>query len=230
MKALKMRNTLLQVTLLTLISINAQLTLAQSPPPDKTTVTPAVQTARLDPGELNGVDYVNRFFGLSLSVPRDWVVVGAQRRAQIGEEAKKMIVADTQKKEEQVAASIDRSTTLISLTKLPAGQPGNASFMLIAERIPSPAIRSGEDVLRALERLAQGTNFKVEFQGGIRTESIGGADFGVATIKNSSPHGVFMQKIYVTVKSNYGLQLFFTYLDEADLPVFEAIIKSVQLK
>lgn len=220
----------MRVTLLTLISVTAQLALGQSSQSEKTTLPATVQTQRLDLGQLNGVDCVNSFFGLSLSVPRDWQVVGSERSDQIGEEAKKMLVAENQRKQAQVNESIDRSTSLLSLTKLPAGQPGNASFMLIAERIPSPAIRNGEDVLHALERLAKGTNFKVEFQGGIRTESIGGAEFGVATIKSTSPYGVFMQKIYVTVKNDYGLQLFFTYLDEADLPTFDAIVKSVKLK
>jgi hypothetical protein len=181
-------------------------------------------------GHLEGGVYVNDFFGLSLSVPRDWEVISAQRRGELIEESKKALRGQDQKKQAQVNASIERSTILLSMTKFPAGQPSNAAFMLIAERIPSPSIRSGFDVLRAVEALAKGTNFTVEFQGGVRTEQIGGADFGVATIKNSSPYGVFMQKAYVTTKNGYALQFFYTYLDEADLPTLDSIIKSVKVK
>jgi hypothetical protein len=181
-------------------------------------------------GHLEGSDYSNDFFGITLSVPRDWMVVSAQRRGEIVEGSKKMIEAQDKRKQSQVNDSIERSTLLLSLTKLPPGQPANASFMLIAERIPSPSIRTGADVLRSMESLAKGTNFTLEFQGGIRTEQIGGAEFGVATIRNSSPHGVFMQKAYVTTKHGYGLQFFYTYLDDADLAAFDSIIKSVKVR
>jgi hypothetical protein len=190
----------------------------------------AAQVKPLDPGQLEGGEYSNEFFGLTLSVPRDWVVVSARRRGEIVEESKKLLQAQDRQKQAQVDASLGRSTVLLSLTKLPAGQPANASFMLIAERIPTPSIRTGPDVLRSLESLTTGTNFTVEFQGGIRTEKIGGADFGVATIKNSSPHGVFMQKAYVTTKHGYALQLFYTYLSDDDLPALDSIVKSIKLK
>jgi hypothetical protein len=198
----------------------------QGPPPPPA----AVETKSLDLGHLEGGDYGNDFFGLTFSVPRDWVVVSAQRRGEIAEASKKMLQADDRRKQAQVNDSIERSKILLSLTKLPPGQPANASFMLIAERIPSPSIRTGADVLRSMESLAKGTNFNVEFQGGIRTEKVGGADFGVVTIKNSSPHGVFMQKAYVTTKHGYALQFFYTYLSDEDLPAFDSIIKSIKVK
>jgi len=176
------------------------------------------------------VNYLNDSFGLSLSIPREWVIVSAQQSSQIVDESKKILQARDQSQQTQIEQSIARSTTLLALTKLPAGQPNNASFMLIAERIPSPQIRNGVDVIRAMENVMKGSNFNIEFQGETRTERISNADFAVATIKNSSPHGVFNQKIYVTVKNGFALQFFFTYLDDADLTPYDAIMKSVKLK
>lgn len=192
--------------------------------------TPAtVDSKNLDRGLLDGVNYSNNFFGLSLSVPQSWVVISAQRNETIVEESNKQITGD-QKKKEQIEDSIQRSVVLLSLTKLPAGEPDNVSFMLIAERIPLPSIKTGVDVIQAMENAFKGTNFNIEFQAQSQTARIGGADFGVATVKNSSPNGIFMQKIYVTTKNGYALELFYTYKNDADLAALKTIVGTVKIK
>ena len=147
--------------------------------------TPAtVDSKNLDRGQLDGVNYSNNFFGLSLSVPQTWVVVSAQRNETIAGESSKLVTGD-QKKKEEIDESIQRSVVLLSLTKLPAGEPNNR---------------------------------------------IGGADFGVATVKNSSPNGTFMQKIYVTTKDGYALELFYTYQNDADLAALNSIVGTMKIK
>lgn len=188
-----------------------------------------VDSKSLDRGQLDGVNYSNNFFGLSLSVPQTWVVVSAQRSETIATESSKLITGD-QKKKEEIDGSIQRSVVLLSLTKLVSGEPNNASFMLIAERIPLPSIKTGVDVIEAMEYAFKGTNVNLEFQGQSQTERIGGADFGVATAKNSSPNGTFMQKIYVTTKNDYALELFYTYQNDTDLAALNSIIGTVKIK
>ena len=182
----------------------------------------------VDLGQLDGVNYVNNFFGLSLSIPQNWVVVNAQRREAMGEEIKQLISAPNQAKKSQIEDSINRSTLLLSLTKLPAGEPGNASFMLVAERLPLPSIKTGADVIRAMKNAMTNTNFNIEFLSEVHNVPIGGAPFSIVTVKNSSQYGTFTQKIYVTTKNGYSLQFFYTYLNESDLPAFDAIIKSIK--
>lgn len=215
-----------------LISIfYAATVLAQTQPADpKPADSPTAQTKAIDLGQLDGNKYVNDSFGLSLTTPRDWVVVTAQTRPQFKDEVKNLVLSEDQAKQSQVRASIDRSAVLLSLTKLPAGQPNNAGLMLIAERIPTPAIKDGRDVIQSMKRTMTGTNFNVEFQGDVTVEQVNGAEFGAVTIKNSSQFGVFLQKIYVTVKDGFALQLFFTYTDSSDLPAFDAVIKSAKIK
>ncbi len=199
----------------------------KTPPP-----APAIIQARsLDLGRLDDGKYVNNFFGLSLSVPHDWVIVTAQRQKEIVEDTKKIAEAGGDAKQaKDMVASIERSTVLLSLTRLPAGLPGNAGFMLIAETVPSPSIRTGVEVLQSMERLAKGTNFKLEFLEAVHSESISGADFGVTRIRNTSPYGTIMQKIYTVVKNGYAIQFFYSYTDDADLAAFDSIVKSIKLK
>ena len=190
---------------------------------------PVVESKNLDRGQLDGLNYTNNFFGFSLSVPPTWVIVSAQRTETVVDQQSKVITGD-QKKKEVIDDSIQRSFALLSLTKLPAGEPGNASFMLIAERIPSPSIKTGVDVIRSMESAFKGTNFNIEFQGKTQTERIGGADFAVATVKNTSPSGTFMQRIYVTTKNGYALELFYTYINDADLAALNSIVGTMKIK
>jgi hypothetical protein len=188
-----------------------------------------VESKNLDRGQLDGVNYSNNFFGLSLSVPPTWVVVSAQRSDAITEQSSKLVTGD-QKKKEEIDASVQRSVILLSLTKVPAGEPDNASFMLIAERIPLTSIKTGVDVIQAMQNAFKGTNFSIEFQGETQTDRIGGADFAVATVKNSSPNGTFMQKIYVTTKNGYAVELFYTYQNDSDLAALNSIVGTVKMK
>lgn len=196
-----------------------------SPPP-----APLVPDRPVDLGILNGTAYTNNFFGLTLSIPREWIVVSAQQQAQVVSDSKKLASTIEGQAKNEISESIDRSTMLMSLTKLQAGESNNAAFMLIAERIPLPTMKTGADVLRSIGTLTPSSNLKVEMPSGIWTERFGGAEFGVATIKATTPSGEFMQRVYITTKKGYAVEFFFTYLDAADLPVFDAIMKSVSVK
>jgi hypothetical protein len=188
-----------------------------------------VESRSLDPGQLDGVNYSNNFFGLTLSIPPTWVVVTAQRNRTVMEQSGKVVTGNRKKKKE-IVESVQRSLILFSLTKVPAGEPDNASLMLIAERLPSPSVKTGADVIQRMKNAFTGTNVSIEFQGDTQTERIGSADFAVVTVKNTSPSGIFMQKIYVTTKNGYALQLFYTYQNDADLATLNSIVGTMKMK
>ena len=224
-------NRLSKLWLFVVVLVTASNVLGQTPDERKTATVPdVVATQPVDRGVLEGRTYSNNFFGLSVSLPRDWIIVDAQRRDSIVTESKDKISSDDKEKKEMADASIARSVNLVSLTKLPAGQAHNASLMLIAERIPAASIKNGVDVIHSMEEAIKNTNFTLEFQGPIQTERIGTAEFAVAIMKNSSPYGVVMQKVYMTVKNGYALEFFFTYLDATDLPAFDAVVKTMKVK
>lgn len=224
-------NKLSRFWLLVIVLVTVSHVVGQTPAETKTAAVPdVVATQPVDRGVLEGRTYSNNFFGLSVSLPRDWIIADAQRRDSIVTEAKDKLNSDDKGKKEMVDASIARSVNLVSLTKLPAGEAHNASLMLIAERIPSSSIKNGVDVIHSMEEAIKNTNFTLEFQGPIQTEQIGTAEFAVATMKNSSPYGVVMQKVYMTVKNGYALEFFFTYTDAADLPAFDAVVKTMKVK
>jgi hypothetical protein len=184
----------------------------------------------VDLGQRDGANYSNNFFGLSLSLPQTWVDVSSEQRDTLAAQIKQVLTTSDPAKRAQIEDSMGRSTLLLSLTKLPAGQPGNATFMLIAERIPLPSIKTPLDVIQTMKNAMAGTNFNVQFLGEPHAEKLGGADFASITVRNDSPYGLFMQKIYVTTKERYSLQLFYTYQDESDLAALDTIIRSIRIK
>ena len=183
-----------------------------------------------DIGTLDGGNYVNDSFGMSLSVPTDWVVVSGNRTMEMVREAKKKITQLDQQKQSELDASIERSVVMLNMTKLPAGSPNNASFMLIAEKPPSPDVKTGTDVINLMRNAFKGSNASIEFIGEPQTQRIGGADFAFIVIKNNSPIGNYMQKVYMTVKNGYALEFFYTFVPGGDLAPMDAIIKSVKFK
>lgn len=221
-----MKSMLSRIVLVLVAACAAPQASAQTAPPVVKEDPPPRQ---LDMGRYEGGRYVNDFFGLSFTPP-NWVASSAAKNAELSETVKSTVTGDDDKKQAPLRDSVERSRILLSMTKLPPGQPANASLMLVAERVPSPAVKTGADVFRLLEAGFRNSPFKVEFLSAVRNERIGGAEFAVATIKVASPYGVYMQKMYFTMKKDYSLQFFFTYLEDGDIPVFDAAMKSVVIK
>jgi len=102
--------------------------------------------------------------------------------------------------------------------------------MLIAERVPSPVVRNGMDAIGFMKQTMAGTNMTVEFLDDPHVEKLDGAQFGVVTVKLTSSFGAVQEKVYMLVRGEYIVEFFYTYFDDADLPAFTNIMKSVKLK
>lgn len=152
---------LLLALITTLLLINAR---GQSHEPKETTpagANPQKRSQSLDQGQLNGTLYTNSFFGLSLQIPGKWIVTDEEGRAAFDDSLKKLVDSPDQQKLDQAQNSLDRSKTLLRITKLLPGQPNNAQLILVAEIVPTPLIKNGLDALGAMKQAMSGTNFVV---------------------------------------------------------------------
>jgi hypothetical protein len=217
--------------LILLLSMNATSRAQEAhQQPSREAVSVNKRGQALDLGQLDATDYTNSFFELSLSIPKNWLVLDAQTRAALDARIKKLVDSPDQKKLVQIEESMERSKTLLRITKLPIGEPKNAQFMLAAERLVLPSLKTGLDVIQLMKESLKNTNFPIEQLEEARTEAVNGAEFGVVSIKVNSPYGSYMQKIYIAVRNGYALEFFYTYFDDADLPAFAEMMKSVKLK
>lgn len=211
--------------------------LAQNPPRAKTLPPAEPQTRLGDPvgprsATFEGETYYNRYFGLRFNTPQKWTLVETAAVKGFVEEGRKVAAGDDEKLGKALGASAERTINLLTISKHPIGstQPFNATFSCMAELVPSAIIKTGPDYLDTMLRTFARTQVKMEPQGPIRTQQIGGASFGVLTAKLTAPVGVFMQKYVVTVRKGYALVLVYTYFDEGDLQTFDDIVKSVEVR
>lgn len=229
-----MQHSMLSMALLIVVTLLADAAFGQDSKAKKPGLpgptTEIITDIPLDIGHLDGLKYVNKLFGLSFSIPATWIVENPNRREEIVQSSRKLLEKESPQLREQYEKSMSQSTTMLSLIRVPKGTPNNASFLLIAERISSPAIKNGVDALRAVQALMKGKDFVVEFQDDIRTERINGLDFGVVNVTVTSGPITLKQKIYVIVKYGYALEFFLTYVDDAHLTTYTTMMQSVKIK
>lgn len=215
---------LLKATLLSLLLLSAAA--GQQPEPAPRAGQP------FDPGRVEGRRYTNDSFRISLSVPEGWVVQDQQQSRVMLEMGKDAIFANADEKKKAAAeAGLARTAILFSASKLPPGSTAgfNAGTALVAERVPTAVVRTGADYFQMMQRVTQGSPVRMEVQGPLRVERIGGASFTAADIRLTAPTGVAQQKYYVRVADGYALCLIYSYVDEADLPALKAILGSVKV-
>ncbi|HEX8338137.1 MAG TPA: hypothetical protein VF621_15575 [Pyrinomonadaceae bacterium] len=228
---------LLTVTVLAAaVPARAQTRSPQPPPRPAARVVPTDANSQPDVerGRLEGGTYTNDYFGVSFNVPQGWVAQDAAAKQRILDTGKELVsqgAADT--KVAGMEASLQRTYFLLSVSKydLTKPPPGfNALIMCMAERVPSAVVRTGQDYIASMLRVTEGTAAKIELNGPVRTERVGGVAFAVADAKLTTPASVAAQKYYVMVKGGYAFMLGYTYVDEADAKAFADVIKSVRFK
>ena len=223
---------LLTLTLLAAaVPARAQTGNTQPPPPaPMATVVPAESPD--EKGRLQGRTYTNDYFGVSFDVPQGWVAQDAAMKQHILDTGKGMVVQGaTEKKAAGIESSLKRTYFLLSVSKYDLSKPPpgfNAVIMCIAERVPTAVIKTGEDYIAAMLRTTEGSASKLELNGPVRTERVGGVPFAVADAKLTTPSATAAQKYYVMIKNGYAFMLGYTYVDEADVKAFADVIKSVR--
>jgi hypothetical protein len=228
--------------LLTKIAISAVLLLAstaaaqdapatQMPPPPPPAAKP------IDPGRLEGGKYVNDFFGISLSLPQNWVVHGETVKNAIMKTSREVVEAEANARTKaELESSLARSTFLFIITKYGPGQQNvafNAYASLGVERVPTAIVKTGSDYFDQMRSLMHLSAMKVEQQGPVRSANYGGVKFYVIDLKvtlQQGEKGVAAERLYATVMRGYALVFTFGYLDEDDLKTFDGIMNSVKFK
>jgi hypothetical protein len=226
-------NALLTLTLIAAaVPARAQTGSTQPPPPVVVTVEPA--DAPDERGRLEGGTYTNDFFGVSFNIPEGWVAQDAAMRQRILDTGKEIVgQGATESKAAGLEASLKRTYFLLSVSKYDLSKPPpgfNALIMCMAERVPSAVIKTGDDYIASMVRMTSGTAAKIELNGPVRTERVGGVPFAVADAKLTTPAAAAAQKYYVMIKDGYAFMLGYTYVDEADAKAFDDLIKSVKFK
>lgn len=103
-----------------------------------------------DDGSARGGVYTNRFFGFSVSYPKDWVVHGEATNTRLKELGKARATSSGAMSAASSEVLLQNTYQLLTTFQYPMGAAVevNPSFMLVAERVShAPAIVTGRDYL-----------------------------------------------------------------------------------
>jgi hypothetical protein len=183
----------------------------------------------IDFGEIKDSVYRNNYFGLSLTLPQDWIVQNREffkKTIEVGAEA--ITGTDENMKVAFDAAKLN-IVPLFAVSKHEAGAPvdSNPNINTLAERIHlAPGIKKGTDYLFHTRKFMEGSAMKFTFPSETQAITIGGREFGVMEVEMNMGPARLKQKHYATVLKGYALQFVITYTKEEELPILEQVIHS----
>jgi hypothetical protein len=204
---------------------------AQSGASSQTQQTPQSQAA-VGAGAFNGSTYTNEYFRMSLTVPEGWNVYDARGRKMLLDKGREYLNAPDEKTQAGMEASISNTVVLLTASKQPQDVPGpdNAIFICAAEPVAPDVIKTGADYVAALKKMLPYTKESPQAEGDAVAETIGGADFGVLTLKRDTDGGVVRQTFWATVRKGHALYCVSTYTNEDDRQLMNRAMHSLKLR
>src|ERR1051326_2301686 len=203
---------------------------AQSGASPQVQQTPQPQ-ASAGAGTITGTTYFNEYFGMSLSVPAGWNFYDAQGRQAIVDNGRHLLNAPDKKLQEAMDAV--QTLNLLTVSKLPQSQsgPDNALFACGAERLTGTDIRTGVDYLTAMKKLIQyATPPAPLVEEDVSTETAGGVEFGVLTLRYAGPAGAIRQKYWAVTKRGYALFCISTYTNDDDRQLMSKAMGTIKFQ
>ena len=228
---------LLTTTLIALLLLAASNTgraqnggAAAQPPP-----RPAAQGQTIiSQGRLEGSTYSNDFFGVSFTIPKDWVTQDLAAKQAIVDRGREIVhEGANEKKKAALDAAMNRTYFLLSASKYEQNAPSpdfNALLMCVAERVPTAVIKTESDYITVAMRTLQGSSAKATVEGPVRYVQIGGAKFGLANVRMTIGGMSAMQRYYVRLMKGHAFVFIYTYVDEQDEMILDEFFKSVKFK
>jgi len=187
----------------------------------------------IDFGSIKDSVYTNNFFGISLTLPTDWIIQNREffkKTIEVGAEA--ITGTDENMKVAFDAAKLN-IVPLFAVSKHEAGAPvdSNPNLNSLAERIHlAPGIKKGTDYLFHTRKFMEASQMKVSFPNDTTSISLGGREFGVMDVEMNMMGATLKQKHYATVMKGYALQFVITYTKDEELPALQTILDSMKFE
>ncbi|WP_407309841.1 cell wall-binding repeat-containing protein [Desulfosporosinus sp. SB140] len=176
----------------------------------------------LDFGSINGQTYTNKYFGITITIPENWLVADNEKLTQKISTNKNVNVSNSQD------ASSYNEVYLLFTNKYALGKENNQLFQMVADKIDS-SIKNSDDYLNKAKKDLDSSAFKFVYPKDVYTENIGGVDFKVLEVAlKINDSKVVYQKLYATVQKGYGLAICLTYDSNDDITDLNQIVQSIK--
>lgn len=179
------------------------------------------------PGKITGNIYQNDYFGMSITFPKEWVILDKAQMdsvMKLGEGQSKENYSDLQKKDME-----NRSVYMLFLFRhsLLSPVPFNSNFLSLAERVKTfNNIKTGGDYLKII--IDPISAMPENTVSPISKTLINGVEFYTARTLNKTVEMSISQKMYCIVKKGYAIFFALSYVDENEGIELEKIMNSIK--
>lgn len=175
-------------------------------------------------GEIEGSSYKNKFFGVKITLPENWLAQESEVGKAMKQAGFEMVKGKTAQTQKAFEDATQRVTVLFTGSKDILGIENNAIMAFAAERkTPLMQIRNGEDYLRlniqSFKKLQLPPDFK--YSETIKSEKFGGETFYYLDVERTG----FQQRFYAIYRKGYALFFTLTYANDDDLETMEEILR-----
>lgn len=186
------------------------------------------KTTKPDFGTIQNSVYTNDYFRLRIPLPAGWNIHDEESRRRIMQTGNDELSAAQPSMAQSLDKSLQRTLNLLALDNLnmAPSHGGTAALMVGAEPIPSGQTITTMQYMETTKRLVLGVA-GYEMVQDIHTETIGGAECGVMTVKRVMPGVTLKQKYIGLVRKGYAIFLVTAYTNEAaGLALDDIILRS----
>lgn len=200
---------------------------------DKSTVSK--DDKKLDAGAVEGREYKNEFFGMTVKLPDNWVIASDEEKQAILDGGKEVAAGGDENKEKLYDLSLQRTVYLLVTSQkgMSVQDITNPSFMTLAEKLSFfQGVKDGkgylEEVKKQLKALAAQIPYNLDKD--IYTERIGGKDFYVLEAVVNGTGVTLKQKYYASVMNSYALSFITTSYSDEQSESLDEIVKTISFE
>ena len=188
------------------------------------------KTKTPDLGTIQNSVYTNDYFSLRIPVPAGWNVHDEESRRRIMQTGNDELSASKPSMAQSLEKSLQRTLNLLAFDNLnTASSNGGAAALIVgAEPIPAGQTMTTSQYMQTTKRLVMGVA-GYELVEEIHTETIGGAECGVMTMKRTLPGVTLKQKYVGLVRKGYAIFIVTAYTTEDAGRTLDDILKRSKL-
>jgi len=184
----------------------------------------------IDFGTLSNSVYRNKYFGLSVTLPKDWSVQDQKAQRRLMKKGVQLVAGDDENLKAVVKASELQTVNLFAAFEHPFGSPvaSNPSIMSVAEMVRElPGIKRGKDYHFQARKMLEAGQIQVSFPKDYYSERLGGVEFDVMELEMSMLGKVIKQKYYAAIMKGYALCFIVSFTNDDEAASLQRILDSI---
>jgi hypothetical protein len=176
------------------------------------------QSTDFDYGNIEQNIYKNKYFGIEITLPQDWVIQSREEIDNIMKTGKNLVAGDDAKMKAVIKASEVNSANLLTVFKYEIGSAVeyNPNMSMITENIKNfPGIKSGKDYLFHARKFMEQSQFKYDsLDSEFTKENINGIEFYKMNVEISYMKIKIKQVYYSSVINKFSLNFIISYISD----------------